>query len=366
MKKLLAICLALSTAVVAFAQKKEIDIEAIKKLAEEVSYSANAIDSYIDVSYNVTTEFSIYDILDKNGSHLSYAYMVAGKEVDETDWNLETAKIVKNVILHEYDENDYIAKVVNENHLDKNGNFREVIRNYNDQVKGCTMYLIDENWLMGSVECIGTEKTGAVGYPNYVLANTPYQITEKYAKGDMFFNHKKDKKASSEGRVFKGPNLVLVYIGDTPAKTMMATRPKANVVFFKNNIFNLLADGKLSGSFKVRTHRFNMNTTRTRALQIGSYKNGTFSLQEGATDLTTTGGDPLFYKSGTGHEYLVGFNTGRITTNVPESTDASKATYGGEIVNRFRDFHEEDYNFVKSTLSKKGDWERVEKHMILR
>ncbi|MBR2864992.1 MAG: hypothetical protein IKC13_01805 [Elusimicrobiaceae bacterium] len=364
MKKLFAICLALSAACASFAQKQEIiDFDAIKELAKEVSYSANAIDSYIDVSYKVETDFDVYDILDKNGNHLCLAYMVQGKEVDDTNWDLDTATIVDNVILQECD--NYTQNIVNENHLDKYGNRRDVLRNYNFRVKGCTMYLIDDNWLMGSVECIGTEKTGAVGYPNYILANTPYQISKRQVTGDMFFNHKKDKKAPAKGRIFQGPNFVLVNIADTPAQAMMAGKPKANVMFFRNNLFNLLANGRLSGSFKVRTHRFNMNTTRTRALQIGSYKNGTFSLQEGATDLTTTGGDPLFYKAGAGQEFLVGFNAGRIVNNDPELSDASLAIYSGEVVNRFRDFHENDYKFVKETLSKTGDWERVKEHMFL-
>ena len=365
MKKLLTLSLMLFTSVLSFAEQQGLDLEQLQKIAEKAAYSANAINSNIEVSFGVRTEFSIYDILEKNGSHLSYAYMVPGKTLEDTVWDLDKVSEVTNVIVHEHNDG-YNTIIVNEAHEDKHGNYREVLRNWKVEPKGCSMYLIDKNWLIGSRECIGTEETGAVGYPNHIYANIPYEITGKTVEGDVYFDLKRDNKFDAKSHIFRGPNVVLAYIGDTPIKEKMAGKPKANVLFFKNNIFSLLADGDVDNEFKIRTSRFLTGAVRSRALEIGSYRdNGTFRLDDSMINLSATGGDPLFYTSPIGSQYLVGFNAGRITPTAPDTGAYWHSDYHGEVINRFYDLHEEDYNFVKKILSQKGDWERVKDHMIL-
>ncbi len=364
MKKLLAVLLTLGMVTVAFAAEQKIDLDAIKQKAEAVAYSKDSIKSVIEVSFNVETEFSMYDILDKNADHLSSAYMVPGTTPDDTNWNLEQVN-PEAVIVYEHSSEYGPMIVINQAHQDKNGNYHEVILNYNTKFKGCSMFLIDENWLIGSIECIGDEDEGAVGYPNYILANTPYTIVNQRPVGNIYFDGKKSN-ISVKNHVFKGPNVVLVYIGDTPAKDLMADKPKANVYFFRDNIFSLLADGtRRHGSFKVRTSRFGTGAVRSRSLETGSYKDGLFKLDESAMEMSATGGDPLFYQDQYGAQYLVGFNAGKIHPTVPDTGDYLIADYKGEVVNSFFDLQESDYNFVKKTLTKKGDWERVKTHMLL-
>ena len=105
MKKLLTLSLMLFTSVLSFAEQQElVNLEKLKKAAEAAAYSANAINSNIEVSFGVRTEFSIYDILEKNGSHLSYAYMVPGKTLEDTVWDLDKVSEVTNVIVHEHND----------------------------------------------------------------------------------------------------------------------------------------------------------------------------------------------------------------------------------------------------------------------
>ena len=367
MKKLLAVCLAVFVAPLAFAKADQLS-EMLKEKAEKAALSANSIKSVIEVSFDVKTVFSVYDIVEKNDDHLILGYMLPGKTVAETNWNLDEAEDMEPVAIYEYQSEYDPTILVNQSSKDREGNYHEVIRNYNIKRKGCSMFLIDENWLIGSIECIGSETEGAVGYPNSILANTPYRITNKVVEGDLYFDHSTKNKAKAEGRFFKGPNFVLVYIGDTIAKELMAGKPKANIMFFKNNIFSLLADGKVANNFKIRTSRFASGAVRSRALKAGSYNDGVFKLDDNIVNLSATGGDPLFFADNFGAQYLVGFNAGRILSTVPDTGAYLIADYQGEAVNLFYDFHQEDYDFVKETILSKSadDWTRIKPHLILK
>lgn len=367
MKKLLITSLAFCVGSFAFAG--EADLEKALKEKAKAAYSADAINSVIEVSFNVKTLFSPYDIVDKNADHLSLGYMIPGNSKKGTNWNIDEIEDMEPIVLPGH-TSDYDGTVfINEDYRDRNGNYHEIIRNYKYQPKGCSMFLIDENWLIGSIECIGSETEGAVGYPNHVLANTPYRINEKIIEDDLHFAHDENIKAPAKGHIFQGPNLVLVYIGDVEkVKNMMTGKPKANVAFFKENIFSMLADGSVSNDFVVRTSRFDSGAIRSRSLKTGSYKNGYFQLDENIFNLSATGGDPLFFhEKSTGEQYLVGFNAGKIYPTVPDTLMYWLAFYKGEVINSFYDFHQEDYNFVKKTISSKSkaDWARIKNHMML-
>ena len=367
MKKLLTICLALCLAPAVFAGAAE-ELEKMLKEKAEAAYSANAINSALEVSFSVKTIFSISDILEKNGNHLSHGYKIPGNSKEGTNWNLDEIEDMQEIILLEENDDFGPTVFVNEDWKDKNGNFHEVIRTYKTQPKGCSMFLIDENWLIGSRECIGAETEGAVGYPNYILANTPYEINDHIVEGDLYFANDSENKITSEGHIFKGPNVVLVYIEGTDAKKMMSGKPKANVVFFKENIFSMLADGSVANKFQIRTSRFGTGAIRNRGLKPGSYDNGVFSLDDNMINLSGTGGDPLFYTDEMGAQYLVGFNAGRITPTVADTAHYWLSYYKGEVINRFYDFHKEDYDFVKKTISSKSaaDWARIKNHLFVK
>ena len=361
-KKLFMMCLAACMAPAAFAETDQLD--SLLKQKAQAAYSANAIRSVLEVSFDVKTVFSVSDILDKNHKFLSAAYMVPGTTPKNTVWDLSRVE-AEWVILDEPYEEYGPAVIINQNGQDKQGNSYSVVPNYNYKKKGCSMFLIDENWLMGSVECIGSEKEGAVG--DFRLANTPYEIVEKTVTGDLHFG--RNQKAPAKGRIFQGANVVLVYIGGTQTQKLMAGKPKANVLFFKNNIFSLLSDGTTDNTFKIRTSRFGTGAIRNRSLKMGSYQNGHFKLNDQLGNLSATGGDPLFYTDkSSGAQYLVGFNAGKITATTEDTGANLLADYQGEVVNRFYDFHLKDYNFVKKTISSKSasDWNRIKSHLIIK
>lgn len=365
MKKLFTLCLAISMASVAFAQVDNLD-SIIKQKAAAAPFMG-AINSAVEVRYKVKTIMYLHDIGEKNQESVSPAYMVPGTNPKDTNWNLDEVEGEFVLVEGVFDPFGGVL-VINQKHKDKDGARYDLVKNYNIRPKGCAMYLIDENWLVGSVECLGSEEQSPLGYPTYALKNILYDVQKKVVEGPLHIEYA-GKEVEAKGRFFKGDRMVLVNIAGTATQTKMAQEPKAKMLFFKDNIFGMLAGGEGYNNFKLRTNRFASASVKDRTLKADSYNNGYFELNEGFFDLSGTGGDPLFYEDPLGAQYLVGFNAGRITSNHPSGDDEIiQAEYQGEVVNRYYDFHVSDYKFMQKVISSKSpaDWERIKKNLVIK
>jgi len=253
---------------------------------------------------------------------------------------------------------------------DKDGNYHEIILPMQSVKKGCAMFPIDENWLIGSRECVGTQETQHFSYD---LISGEYPVVERRVEGKLYFNNDKDISAPAKGHIFyaykdaKGythtPNVVLVYIGDTPAKELMAKKANANVLFFSGNIFSLFEDGTVANKgFKLRKSRFVSDFVKNTSLKMGSYNGGKFELK----GQSGHGGDALFYQDQDGVQYLVGFNAGTIEQTT-SGLHYMFADYEGMESKNFFDLHKADYEFVKKTIQAKDSaaWKRIEKNLQL-
>ena len=247
------------------------------------------------------------------------------------------------------------------------------------QDKNCKLYALDNNWLVGSVKCIGTAKyeydrygeqklevagrtiSGDLDFINYSQTVTPEE-------GKNFFIRQTDETGGKDTAVNRAKGIFLVYVGNNAAITRHLNelpKPYLYIPAQGKNIFSLFGDGANKNlELKIQTFCAPVfDVVRTRKIQAQSYVNGYFRVNNELYRLSGEAGDPIFVTNTKAERvYLAGFNAGDMFgTNgkVIARGDAEDSAY-------FYDFTEEDYQFIKNTVAKKDPkaWSRLSGRIV--
>lgn len=271
-----------------------------------------------------------------------------------------------------YTQADFRVKTI----LYENGNGPEAEKT---EDKNCKLYALDNNWVIGSVKCIGTAKTeyGPLGEKKLEVAGRSfsgdldfinYSETVTPEEGKNFFIRQYGSAEGKDTAVNRSKGFFLVYVGNKTAITNRLNQQQKPYLYIPaegKNIFSLFADG-IDKKLELKIQTFCapvFDVVRTRQLKTQSYVNGYFRVNDEMYRLSGEAGDPIFVLD-TQHEraYLAGFNAGDMFgTNgkMIARGDAEDSAY-------FYDFTDEDYLFIKNVIAQKDPkaWSRLSNRIV--